>query len=435
MTLFLIIYVILGLFLVIHSKYKYLCNELFWLGMFWLLIVGVYYTSGVVYKSYPPSLLLFIYIILCTSLLLLGRNMGKKSRISVFINEPTKINTFKYTLLGLFGVFIFVFDLFRLNGITLFLGGSEGKNNDYEISMLGALGSLLIPILFVEGLYLIAKKIKYENSFSLFGLLLLIGYSIPCILNNGRESLSYAFISIIVLLGYNKISSNTKRNKTINLRRILIITSVFAGIGLFILLILNISSSRFGDNEINVFLYKNDVSEKTMNEAQSWGDFEFLYYNILSYFSHQLSFLEFTLKEYDGPYMFGLFELNIVSRRLPEFLGLDYQLVFQKLNKLYTLKNANYSGEWNTVLGTFIFDFGQLGCIFVCYFVGYVLGKIRRKFISTYDVRYAVLVAIICASCISTIQLGPFYNVLIYGAFIWWMIIFMHDEKRILPRL
>lgn len=405
---------------------------MFYLGMFWLLIFGTYFTSGVIYKKYSPSIELYFFILLCAIALVIGRKKGFNAQNYIFRNQMKKISTWRYAILGLAGVFLFVFDLFRLNGMILFLGEGAGKNNEYQISILGAIGSLLIPILFVEGLYFIASKLKNENAFSIAGLLLLIGYSIPCILNNGRESLAYVFVALIAIFSYNKISQN-KIKKELNLKRLLIRISVISGICLFVWLIYNISSDRFGTNEINSFLAKHDVSAETMKEAEKWGELDFLYYNIVSYFSHQLSFLEFTLKEYDGPYLFGMFELNIISRRLPEFLGLDYNLVYDSLERLYSQKGVTYSGAWNTILGSFICDFGRIGTIIVCYFLGYVLGKIRRKFEKTYDVRYAVLVAIICATSFSSILLGPFYNTLIYGSYIWWMIIFMHNETVKLP--
>lgn len=434
MTLFLLFYLLIGALLVVKSKYTLLCNEMFYLGMFWLLIFGTYITSGVIYRKYAPSLVLYFYVMLCAIALVLGRRKGFNAQNNVFGNQITKISTWRYAILGLAGVCIFVFDLFRLNGIMLLMGDGTGKNNEYQISIIGAIGSLLIPILFVEGIYLVASKLKNENSFSVAGFLLLLGYSIPCILNNGRESLAYVFIALIAIYSYNIISQK-KIKKKLNLKRLIIRILIISEIFLFVWLIYNISSDRFGSNEINSFLAKHDVSAETMGEAEEWGELDFLYYNILSYFSHQLSFLEFTLKEYDGPYLLGMFEFNIISRRLPDFLGLDYNLVYDNLERLYSQKGVSYSGAWNTILGSFICDFGRIGSIIMCYVMGFFLGKLRRKFEKTYDVRYAVLVAIICASSFSSIQLGPFYNTFVYGSYIWWMIIFMHNETVKLPLL
>ena len=188
--------------------------------------------------------------------------------------------------------------------------------------------------------------------------------------------------------------------------------------------------NRFTSTEINVLLSTNDVSSKSMVEASSWGDFEFLYYNIVSYFSQQVPFLDFTLKEYHGPYLLGMFELNIVSRRLPDFLGLDYRLAFDELKHLYSVCREDYGDGWNTVLGSFITDFTWIGAIPVCWLCGIFLGKIKRKFDTTLDIRYITLIAMLCLSAFSTIQLGPFFQTSIYGTYIWWYIIFSREEKK-----
>ena len=268
----------------------------------------------------------------------------------------------------------------------------------------------------------------------MIGFLLLIGYTVPCILNNGRESLAYVLVSMIAIYGYVQITKTTEKRK-IDLKKLVYRLMLALGAVFFVWMLFNISSDRFGQNEINTFLVRREISADKIKEAESWGELEFLYYNIASYFSHQISFLDFTIKEYEGPYLYGMFELNIISRRLPDFLNLDYRSVFQSFEKLYSTKSVSYSGAWNTVLGSFICDFGRIGTIFVCYFLGLVLGKIRRKFEYNYDIRYAVLIAIICASSFSTIQLGPFFNPLVYGSYIWWMVIFMRNEKNVLPKI
>ena len=193
--------------------------------------------------------------------------------------------------------------------------------------------------------------------------------------------------------------------------------------------IVHISKERFGDNEVSTFLNTHNVTWKAMKDAEAWGDFQFLYYNISSYFSHQLSFLEFMLKEYHGPYMFGMYELNIISRRLPSFLELDYNLVSQQLKHLYVLKGVSYSGDWFTIFGSLIVDFGRVGSIIVMFLCGYLCGRVKKNLSIYSDISYVVLRAIICICMFSSIQLGPFYNILIYGAFIWWFIIFR--KKRL----
>ena len=64
--------------------------------------------------------------------------------------------------------------------------------------------------------------------------------------------------------------------------------------------------------------------------------------------------------------------------------------------------------------------------MFLC---GYLCGRVKKNLSIYSDISYVVLRAIICICMFSSIQLGPFYNILIYGAFIWWFIIFR--KKRL----
>lgn len=194
-------------------------------------------------------------------------------------------------------------------------------------------------------------------------------------------------------------------------------------------LMLNITRERFGQAQINSFLLYNDVPGNVITEASKWGEFDFLYYNLISYFSHQISFLDFMLKEYNGPYMFGFYELNILSRRLPESLGLDYMQVYDQIHTMYMRHHVDFGNGWYTVLGSFIIDFGRIGTILLSFLLGLYSGKIRKKFLKTLDVRYAVLTSLLCMSTFSTIQIGPFYQMLILGTFIWWYIIFKREEN------
>lgn len=72
--------------------------------------------------------------------------------------------------------------------------------------------------------------------------------------------------------------------------------------------------------------------------------------------------------EYSGPYMYGMFELNILSRRLPKFLGLDYTLVS---NTVKYLANGRFKGDWFTIIGSLIVDFGKIGALVAIIIIGF----------------------------------------------------------------
>lgn len=252
-------------------------------------------------------------------------------------------------------------------------------------------------------------------------------YTIPCLLNSGRESILYVIIGVISIFGFDGYFKERKSLRYINIRAFLRTISIAIIILLAFLFIIRISTKRFGSNEITTYLNTHNVSKLTIDQASKWGTLSFLFWNFISYFGHQIPFLEFIIQEYKGPYMLGMYEFNIVSRRMP-FSRLNYNLVYTQLQSLYLNTGQSFSGSWQTVLGSFIIDFTLWGTPIVCFVLGYCMGRVRKKFELTLDIRYAVLISIICLSMFSTIQLGPFYNVLMYGSFIWWVIIFRRDE-------
>nr|WP_302230000.1 hypothetical protein [uncultured Prevotella sp.] len=446
MSLFLLLYFVCFAIIAKKSNYKVFCNVNYWLSVFWILIIGVFFTSGIAYKN-GCSPYVWLFIFMCLLSFYCGSSKSKKVATSIFNGTVSKFSIKKYCILGVLGTFLYSFDYLRLNGIATAKG-------DSNISLLGSLGSLFVPITLVLGLYLNARSIKLKGKFNIWGVVLIIGYTIPCMLNAGRESILFGIIGILCLYGYSKkiMKNRTDRNglskKNMRLygyskniiknrirRRKLFKKYLFLfllGVCVLILvfLMIKISLTRFTDNEINVLLSARNISMEAITEASAWGSFEFLYYNIASYFSHQIPFLDLTLREYDGPYLLGCYELNIISRRLPDFLGLDYKLVSIQLERIYVQNGEEFSGCWNTVLGSLISDFTWVGTIFVCFWCGYINGLVKRKFQLTLDPRYATLVALFCLSTFSTIQLGPFFQTQIYGTYIWWYIFFRKEETK-----
>lgn len=419
MTVFLIIFLLVFGYIGKRNNYRAFTDPLYWLSLFWALIVGVYFSSGINYK-YGVSIYLVCFFTACLIFFFLGYRKGLHQKTKVFVTKKRTSLKIGYIAVGIIGVFLFSYDYIRLNGIV------ETKG-DTNISIIGSVANLFIPILLVMGLYLNAQSINKKGSFNLLGIILIFAYSIPCMLNAGREAILFAVIGILCIYGYKKIIDVRSGRHNGGRKYLLLILSI--SVVLFMgFLIVQISKQRFTNNEISILLANRDVTSRFAAEADSWGDFSFLYYNIASYFSHQIPFLDFTVINYDGPYMLGMYELNILSRRLPDFLGLDYRIVSHELNHLFATKGESFSCEWNTVLGSLVVDFTWIGAILICGLCGYAVGKIKKKFYSTLDARYATLIALLCLSSFSTIQLGPFFQISIYGSYIWWYIIFRKDK-------
>lgn len=422
MTHFFIFYILLFFVCVKQKGLKAFTNPLFWLGFFWLLIIGVYFTSGIHYK-YGMSLSLILFLFACIGGFLYYYKKGCHKNVAIS-NHINGIYTKKWVLIGLIGTLLFVLDYIRLNGFNL-------RKESSEISLIGSIGSLITPILLVVGLYLNAKSMKKNRTFNAFGIILMMLYGFPCIMNAGREAFLFVILGMLCLLGYKSYLNQGMKNTIPFKNKVAVFIISCIGFCGMVYVIFLVSMNRFTDNEISSLLAASDMDSNSMDEASSWGMFEFIYYNIASYFSHQIPFLDFTLREYHGPFFGGVFELNIISRRLPDFLELNYISAYEELQRLFSKCREDFSGGWNTVFGSLIIDFTWIGAVIVSCICGYYIGIAYKKFTISLDEKYAVLISLICLCSFSTIQLGPFYQTNLYGAFIWWYYLFKYKKSKI----
>lgn len=431
---FLTAYFIIVIIGIIYSKMKILKSDNFWLLFWWILIIGVYLTAEVDWGNYRVKYNTWVYIAITFLLYFSARFIGTRfykgdpniSRASTIINTKILKNLIYF---GIAGVLVFCLDYLRLNSFGI-------KKSSYNISIFGAAASLVFPITLVIGLFLIAEKYLKLKKISIKGLILIACYTIPGVLNSGRESLINVFISCLVVIlsamsiksKKNKFSKIIKINKGVVGKFVLILVSL---VGITVLI--DTTVTRFSTNEINTYINTHSVSLETINSISSLGKYSFLIYHIISYFGHQIPYLQFIIRDYRGPYLFGLFELNIISRRLPEFLGLDYKSVF---NNITRLSGNTFSGSWPTLLGSLIFDFSKYLAPIIVLLIGYYVGKANKNYIlamrsnSEYRIVYIVLRALICSSMLSTIQMGPFYNISIYGCYIWIYIVYKIIYKK-----
>lgn len=423
----LICFILLLLLCVIQAYkktgFRLFINDVFWIFIWWGLIVGVYLFSGINYGGYGFSFGLVFFLTACITMYSFGRWLGKHTKITSLRNSSLPIRRTRFfKLVAWIGAILFAADYIRLNGLL-----SSGKTS-YNLSIIGTVGNLFIPLLLVMGIHEFIECLQNKRKISISAIVMLCGYSLPCVLNSGRESIIYIAITLLAAFSYAKINADDLHIKVFKNHRTKYLILGLLAIGFIFLY--KITVKRFGENEISVFLYYHDLPADRIELAEKFGDFKFIYYNVISYFSHQIPFLDFTLQTYSGPYLGGLYELNIISRRLPAFLGLDYRLVNKQLSVLLSSYGVQryFSGGWNTVLGSLIFDFSAWGAPFVCLFLGYFVGNIRKKMLVTNNIAYGTLMSIVCGTLFSTIQLGPFYSFSICGAFIWWFFVYSKEH-------
>lgn len=427
MTDFLIVFVLVLAVSVCYSRLKILYDDIFWFIAFWVLIFGTYFFSGVYWgievKNYH-----LLYISMCLFFYVSFRYIGIRCLFNskkLSYHKPKKIiNTKLYDRFAITSAVVFISNFILLNGVILTKATSHGANS----SIVSAIASIFIPLLLVLGLYYFTMELHYNNRLSTKGVLFLFLYFLPCTLNSGREAIFYVFIALISIVSY-EFHNKFKRKSLleifhkIKLKNILLTLAIVLFVFTTIIFIYFITVNRFTDVEVENFINNYTITSDTILESQKWGKFQFLYFNIISYFSHQIPFLASLLEYYEGPHLFGMFELNIISRRLPDFLGLDYKVAFYSINNM---TNGNFfTGCWPTMLGSLYIDFGvYLVPVFCCIF-GYLVGKVRQTFnYSAYTPEMIVLISLICFSMFATIQLGIIYNIQYYGAFIWWEILF-----------
>lgn len=170
MSLFLLLYLVCFAIIAKKSNYKVFCNANYWLSVFWVLIIGVFFTSGIAYKNGCSP---YVWLFLCSCFLSFywGLSKSKKVAITIFDGTLSQISIKKYCILGVSGMLLFSFDYLRLNG----LASAKGDSN---ISLFGSLGSLFVPILIVLGLYLNARSIKLKGKFNILGVLFIINSSL-----------------------------------------------------------------------------------------------------------------------------------------------------------------------------------------------------------------------------------------------------------------
>ena len=418
---FFLVYIIAIVFIILKSHYRMLFNDMFWLGLSWVLSVGMYFFSGIKW-DYPLSIFSAFYIGLCFVLFAFFRTQGINTSVRL-VKSPGKkkvpIPAGAYFVMGILGSCVYIWDYIRNNGVLV-------TKANYEISILGSIGNLFLPASLVLGLYHFAISFVNEKKISIRAILCMAVYVIPCIINGGRETILYLAVSVAAIMGYsmwkNRVSTKSRKNLKSFISKVIIaiVVIVLANI------VINVSNNRFGADVGNFYFRTLNAPESLHREAELFGSAKNIYQNIVFYFAHQLSRFEVVMQEYHGPYLLGMFELNIISRRLPAVFELDYQLVSEEMHRI--MRGVQEGGllrdGWSTILTSLIFDFGKWLTPLICGILGFVVGSARRRFMMDSSLANLVMVSIICMAMFTTIQLGPFFNFSVYGAFIWWHIMF-----------
>ena len=158
---------IIILFIVfIFSGKKVLYNDKFWLLFWWGIILGVYLSSGIQWGDYGLSNSLLLFLAVCFLFYFSFRKLGTKCRIREANDEEWIIDK-RIIASGYLGLGLFIFDWLRLNGLGV-------TKSSYNISFIGTVGMLFVPILLVFGIYSIGDTLVKKQKISISGIASLI---------------------------------------------------------------------------------------------------------------------------------------------------------------------------------------------------------------------------------------------------------------------
>ncbi len=435
---FFLLYSILLVFIIKNKGATVLTNDLFWLFTMWFFIFGIFYSANIDY-AYKLSSNTIIFLLTGFFVYLLFRKIGfhvvlKNRKNHIGKNEvvENRINTIPFFVISLIGSSLYLIDIIRINGLAI------GVKSSYSVSTIGALSFIFVPIMLVIWIYEINYSLRYSQKIKRRAYIAFVVYFMISFTIAGRQAIFYIILSTVASVFWSlSLSAMTKDlfraiKNNIIFRRLKFPLLIFISIVLVYYVFL--SNTRYGDNYIQTFEYAMGANfpDRVIKQSEWLGGLGKIFLNIILYFSHQLSKLEIVFQYYEGPYLFGLYQLNVISRRLPLSWGLDYRLVsWSKRSILASVGQMGLATGWDTIWGSLISDFGRLGSIVVVALIGLLVGKSRKNFSKNNTVMLLVFQALICVGMYTTVQIGPFFDIGWLYAMIWWKIIVMLNKNKI----
>ena len=438
MKFILIILIILGVYIFYQKKNKYelILNARFWIFISWAAIFILYFFSGIKYK-FNLNLYSFGYIILCLAIFFIGQYVIKKKKDKDEkdkdekdkIKDFKKINFLSLFVLAFISVMAYAIYIIKINNIEIGITRNINTNGIATILLLLSNSSLVI------WLYELAYAILNEKKMTWYGILSGIIYNIPGIVISGRDALMIFFIATIIVLFYcGNYAKKVLGLKGKMYKKIL----KFLGICLLIMLfyLIFLSNSRYGSTReaaIQMFKWSTDCQfpEYLENIYYKGGKVGSLILNIIFYYSSQLSKFSLIFEKYNGPYLFGFYQLHYISRILPDFMGLNFTNVTNAIQQIAS--NAGTPGIkvfWETAIGYSIYDFGKFGTLFISLIGGMLVEKINILSKKKDEIISILMRAFICIAMFLTIEVSPLFDYYYIFPLFWLMIIILFEKRR-----
>ena len=412
-------------FIKFKGKGEFLINEKFWVIYPWTFCLFMYYFSGIEY-TYNLNFKSFFYILFYWICFFLGYLLTEKRRIKNNENKygdfKTKLNMFPFFIISLISSFLYALYILKTNNIVL------GSTRNIETNAFATIFLFLSNVSFVIWLYELAYAILNDKKIPLFGYASAIIYNLPVILISGRDALIIFIIATLIVIVYcGYYSKKILGNQGKSYKKIIkFLKTCFIMVILYMVFLSNRRYGSSSDAALDMFRWssKSTFSDFLVALYYNLGGIGKLIINFLYYYTSQFSKFALIFEKYNGPYLYGFYELHYVSRHLPSFLNLNYELVNYSLQNIAI--NAGVPGIkvlWNTSIGHMIYDFGKIGALIINFILGFIVSKISSWNNKEIDIFKIIFQIFICVAMFLTIELSPIFDYFYIFPFAWFIII------------
>lgn len=406
LVLFIVVYLLVALFFIFHKSKKFIINPLFWLGITWGLIFGLYLSSGI---SYPERIPIYVYIYLISSglVFIIAFYFGK--RVIIFTKSTKsnqlikkKHNTNMYFFISLTGLAMWLVDVLIHNDINI---GYRIEN--YNITSVGSMGAIFLYASLIVWLYELSYTLRYNTKIKITMILSAIIYILPSIITAGRQALLiFSFATLIVIV----YSFNIKISKKLKKRLILLMIFVISG---FVVYNMFISSTRYKvDNKVALFEYmlQSNTSQETINFVNSMGVLADVTLDVIYYYSHELPSFSLFFENYNEKPLLGIFQFHYIGRRIASITNIASDSPWVQIEN-YSYYYGINAHTWRTAIASFIIDYGKTGAFLFVFLLGLLSGNIYSMFLKNKSIYKLLLVTFVCVGMVFTIQYSPFSEI------------------------
>lgn len=417
------------------EKYKLIINRYFWLFGSWIVCLLLYFFSGIKY-TFNLTIISFGFIFLSLFLFVIGNYISKKINLKFVDNikingDNKKINFLPLFLVSLFFTIFYVIYIFINNNIIF------GVTRDIKTNFLTTIFLFISSSSLIIWLYELSYSLINNKKISWYALVSAILFNIPGLVISGRDALMIFLITTFIIFIYcGNYAIKELKKPSLMYKKIL----KYSIVVLFVILIylIFLSSNRYGKDEnapLNMFEYSAGCKfphylKKISEVSPSVGNFT---NNIVFYYSSQISKYAFVFDNYNGPYLYGFYQLHYISRRFPENSKLRYNLVGNELKRLTTnYKIPALKVLWETALGYSIYDFGRIGTLVASVIGGTITGLISRIIYKKNAIFSTLINTFICLAMFMTVEFSPLFDYFYIFPLIWLIIIIfiIHRKNR-----